>query len=242
MKTTTFITGASSGIGVKTAELALQRGNNVIGIDKNQPKFTVNDIDKSWVFFQGNVTDRAFVRSSINEGFQKFGSINQFFNNAGYLGKRMEIADFCENDWQNLLSVNLTGALVCMAEELRHLLQWEGGSIVNNASVSGISGSFDYPLYSAAKHGVVGLTKSLAKRYASQNIRCNAICPSTVLSPMTDKEAGEYSLSLKKEAIKHPLKRFATTEEIASTALWLLSSEASYINGQCLAVDGGLSI
>lgn len=239
MSEVVFVSGISSGIGFATAKLALRHGHSVVGIDINEPRKLPATPNRNFMFRQGNVADADFISSVIGLGHSKYGRITQFFNNAGILGDRHEIHDFDLDLWVELLNINLTGSLLCCQQQIGYLIDNAGGNIVNNASISGIQGSMHYPLYSVVKHGIVGLTKSISKQYASKNIRCNAICPTTVSTPMTDSEFTQNDTDVEAELSKLPLKRFAKACEVAQTALWLLSNEASYITGQTLVIDGG---
>lgn len=240
MTATFFITGISSGIGAATAEIALSDGHSIIGVDVQEPTSTVARHSKNFVFYKGCVTDHVFIGQAIRSGGETQGPVTRFFNNAGILGSKHKLTDLDLGLWEKLVSTNLTGTLVCLSEQLKYAQTTGQVAIVNNASISGQYGSADYPLYSAVKHGIIGLTKSIAKQYSGAKLRCNAICPSAVLSPMTKRELDENNLNQSQEENKHPVGRFATVEEVARTALWLLSSDASYINGQAILIDGGL--
>jgi len=159
------------------------------------------------------------------------------FNNAGVEGAAFTpTAEYPDEVWQEVISVNLTGVFLSMKYEIRYMLQHGAGAIVNMSSIAGLTGSHLGCAYHASKHGVIGLTKAAALEYAKTGIRINAVCPAVIESPMTARIFGGLENKLRRE---HPLGRLGTCEEVAQAVLWLCSREASFIIGNAMPVDGG---
>jgi NAD(P)-dependent dehydrogenase (short-subunit alcohol dehydrogenase family) len=172
-----------------------------------------------------------------------YGCLDMAFNNAGIEGTRATTADYPDEEWDRVIAVNLTGVRLCMKYEIAQMLDQHGGAIVNNASILGVVGFANSSAYTAAKHGVLGLTRAAALEYADSHIRINAVCPAFIDTPMLHR-AGFLGDSAKREAIErlHPLGRLGRPEEVAAAAVWLCSPEASFITGHPLLVDGGYVI
>jgi NAD(P)-dependent dehydrogenase (short-subunit alcohol dehydrogenase family) len=177
----------------------------------------------------------ALVRGTV----EAFGRLDCAVNNAAVTGPMVPMADYSEEHWDRLMSVNLKGVWLCMKHEMQQMLKQGGGSIVNTASVAGLVGFQLGSAYVAAKHGVVGLTKAAALEYAKANIRINVVCPGVVRTPMvtslTDNNPQVEAALMASE----PVGRMADPEEIAESLVWLSSGAASFITGSALAVDGG---
>jgi NAD(P)-dependent dehydrogenase (short-subunit alcohol dehydrogenase family) len=169
------------------------------------------------------------------------GRLDCAFNNAGIIGTAfVTTAEYSEAVWDRVIDINLKGVWLCMKYELIQMLQQGGGAIVNTASVSGLVGSRVGAAYIASKHGVVGLTRAAALENAPANIRVNAVCPSWISTPMTDRYTTDNP---ERQALllgRQPGGRLGTPEEVAEAVLWLCSDAASFITGHALAVDGGL--
>lgn len=148
-------------------------------------------------------------------------------------------ADCSPENWNRVIGINLTGVWHCLRHQIPAMLAGGGGSIVNCASTAGLRGAAWCAAYTASKHGVVGLTKAAALEYAAQGVRINAVCPGMIDTPMTRRE-GMADL-LAPIVAASPLQRMGTAGEIAATAVWLCSPEASLIHGQALAVDGAMT-
>jgi NAD(P)-dependent dehydrogenase (short-subunit alcohol dehydrogenase family) len=244
-----LITGAASGIGRATALEAHAEGARLLLCD-------VNDDDGEAVaeeirsdggnatYVHCDVTDEAAVESTVARGVGELGGLDGAFNCAGILGSLGNVGDTELADWKRILDVDLNGVFLCTKHELRHMVENGGGSIVNMASAAGLIGWPAAAGYVAAKHGVVGLSKSAALEYAEQGVRVNSMCPSYVRTPMVDKHLFEDALGNDEVLIaaaraNHPIGRFAQPEEIASACVWLLSDKASFVTGTAMSVDGG---
>jgi NAD(P)-dependent dehydrogenase (short-subunit alcohol dehydrogenase family) len=193
---------------------------------------------------QTNVADEASVAEAVRETVAKFGSLDCAFNNAGigpqHLGAGMPqpTAELSLADFRGMLDVNLTGVFLCLKHEIAVMLaQKTGGAIVNTASIAGLKGLPLASSYTAAKHGVVGLTKVAAMEYARAGIRVNAICPGFVNTAIVA-SAGDRSDAWQKLV---PQRRLGEPEEIAETVVMLLSSRTSFVTGASWSLDGGLS-
>lgn len=174
---------------------------------------------------------------------ERYGRLDCAFNNAGIQGE-LRFTDECsEENFDQVLAVNLKGVWLCMKYQIRQMLRQGGGAIVNNSSNFGLVGSPGMPAYSAAKHGVIGLTKTAALENARRGIRVNAVCPGPVQTPLVDRllalqpELADRILESIKE--REPVGRMGRAEEIATAVVWLCSDAASFVTGAALPVDGG---
>src|ERR1700757_636248 len=189
----------------------------------------------------GEVARDAEVRAMIEAVVSTYGRLDCAFNNAGIAGWQVDAAgkktaEWSEEAFDRMIAVNLKGVWLCMRHELPQMQAQGGGAIVNTGSIAGLVGLPTSSAYVAAKHGVVGLTKTAAPEYADANIRVNSVCPGYIRTRMT-----EPSMQLRGEAIlaHTPLKRMGAPEEIAEMVVWLCSERASYITGAAYNVDGG---
>jgi NAD(P)-dependent dehydrogenase (short-subunit alcohol dehydrogenase family) len=242
-----LVTGAASGIGRATALVFADEGAKLVlaDIDEVGGKETVRLVGERGgeaVFFVCDVTDSAQVAALVGECAERFGRLDCAFNNAGIGGESARLADYDEDAWNRVLAVNLTGVFLCMKSELRQMVAQGGGAIVNAASLVGVMGYPNLGAYNAAKHGVVGLTRTAALEYASAGIRVNAVCPGWIETPMV-MESGPQPASIAEvyEALASlmPLGRLGKPEEVAAAVAWLCSDAASFVTGHPLLVDGG---
>jgi NAD(P)-dependent dehydrogenase (short-subunit alcohol dehydrogenase family) len=240
-----LVTGGGSGIGQATAWAFAREGAKVVVADLSIEggEETVHQIKAAHgdaLFIQTNVTESFAVKSLLKKTIQVFGSLNFAFNNAGIEGDRAFSAACTEENWDRVMNVNLKGIWLCMKYEIPYMREQGGGTIVNMASIAGLSGGLlGFPAYTASKHGVIGLTKAAAVEYAKSNIRINAICPGFTKTPMLEKDP-ERLLELETwvETVV-PAKRLVKPEEIAESVVWLCSAQSAFVTGQALAVDGG---
>ena len=252
MNTRTFdnkvaiVTGAGSGIGASCALKFAELGAKVVVSDVSATggAETVNSIKASGgdsVFVKTDVSESKDVRSLVEQTLSEFGRLDFACNNAGIGGAQAMTADYPEESWGRVLGVNLTGIWLCMKHEIPAMLR-QGGAIVNVSSILGTVGFVGAPAYTAAKHGVLGLTKTAALEYATRNIRVNSICPGFIQTPMLE-HAGLITGSdaYKSIVALHPMKRLGRPEEVAEAVVWLCSDAASFITGECLLVDGGFT-
>ena len=233
------VTGAASGIGAATARLFAEHGAHVIGLDRN-PATQAGD---RLAHLIADVTDGDAVNAAIAQVIATHGHIDALVNNAGadVFSEPLSLSDA---DWDRCLSLNLKGAWNVARAVLPAMLAQGAGSIVNIASVHGhkiIPGAFPYPV---AKHGLIGLTRSLGIEYASRGIRVNSISPGLILVPRIE---AWFASQPDPEAARRaqtellPPKRIGTPEEVAHTALFLASDEACFINATDILIDGGRS-
>lgn len=241
-----LITGAASGIGRATAQEAHAEGARLLLADVNdeQGESVAAEIGDGASYIHCDVTDEVSVQAAVAGAVSELGRLDGAFNCAGILGSLGNVGDVEFDDWKKILEVDLNGVFLCTKHELRVMAEQGSGSILNMASAAGLIGWPAAAGYVAAKHGVVGLTKSAALEYAEQGIRVNSICPSYVLTPMVEKDLFEDALGNDQELIaaaraNHPIGRFAEVDEIAAAATWLLSDKASFVTGTAMSVDGG---
>jgi NAD(P)-dependent dehydrogenase (short-subunit alcohol dehydrogenase family) len=240
-----LVTGAGSGIGRAAALLFAKDGGHVVVVDQNEAdaKATVALIQDAGgkAFAVGaDVSREADCRAMVERAVAAYGQLNVAFNNAGIGASGFAVADEEEVAWNRLIDVNLKGIFLSMKYEIPAMLAAAGGAIVNTASVAGLVGERGIGAYAASKHGVVGLTRTAALDYIGQGIRINAVCPGATRTRILanwfqDPEVEAFILS------RHPIGRVAEPEEIARAVLFLASDDASFIVGQALAVDGGLT-
>jgi NAD(P)-dependent dehydrogenase (short-subunit alcohol dehydrogenase family) len=241
---TILVTGGASGIGLATCKQILSSGASVAlwDLDHQKIKEAVNQLDPTGQRCRGfsvDVTNSSQVSAALEHTTSAFGELHGAFNNAGIGAPTVPLADLSESDFDKVMAVDLKGVWLCMKHELLYF-QKHGGSIVNNASVAGLVGLSGQGAYTAAKHGVIGLTKTAAVEYASAGVRVNAICPGAVRTPILEhfEKAGVDESALAKMA---PMGRIGNTQEIANAVIWLLSDQASFVTGASLSIDGGWS-
>lgn len=239
-----LVTGAASGIGRAVAIEFARCGASVLAADidlkgvQNTQRI-IRQQGGNAQAMQVDVTQACDAKNMVNTAIQEFGRLDYACNNAGITGEVTSIADCSEENWDNVISVNLKGVWLCMKYQLKHMIEEKSGAIVNMSSVAGLVGINDQIApYSPSKFGVIGLTKTAALENAKLGIRINAVCPGEINTPMQD----GFSATPEQfaEAIKNePIGRFGEPEEIANTVIWLCSDQASFVTGHAMAVDGG---
>jgi NAD(P)-dependent dehydrogenase (short-subunit alcohol dehydrogenase family) len=248
-----IVTAAGSGMGRAGAVRFAAEGASVAVVDLNSEAVDavvkqITDADGKAIGLSGDLTSDAFSRDIVRQTVKQFGGLDFLWNHVGSPGPAsIEGLDWKEFDFA--MNLNVRTVLVTTEEALPELRARGGGSILFTASTSGLQGSQFSPVYNIAKFGIVGLVKGLAKRYAKEKIRVNAVCPGPTDTPMlrvfvarpdSQLPAGETPETLvQKRGGQVPMGRPAKPEEIANAALFLLSDEASYVTGVALAVDGG---
>lgn len=239
------ITGASSGLGRATAILAAQEGAKVVNADvKREPRsrekptdVRISDDGGEATFVETDVTDLDQVQAAMDEAVDRFGSLDAVVNNAGR-AESYAITETDKSNWQSSIDINLTGVYHgCLGGVERLLDMEDGGAIVNIASVFGVVGAPNSASYSAAKGGVISLTRQVARDYAAQGIRANAVSPGFIGTPMLRHDTHEGTIEFAER--QTPMGRVGTADEIAEAVVFLASDASSFVTGQNLVVDGG---
>lgn len=235
---TALITGGAQGIGKSIAKRLASEGAAIAVCDMNLERAaaTARELGGSSKAFFMNVSDEAGVETAVNEVIAAFGKIDILVNNAGITRDNLMLR-MKKEDWDLVLLVNLTGTFLVSKTVVRHMIKARAGSIINIASVVGLMGNAGQANYSASKAGVIGLTKTMAKEFASRGVTVNAIAPGYIQTEMTEHLSDEA-----KDAFMTaiPLKRPGTPDDVSAAALFLASPDAAYMTGQVLSVDGGM--
>ena len=239
-----LITGGATGIGKSTAMLLARKGIKVVISGRREAvgQKAIEEIRARGgdaAFITADVDNETQVSQIIGFAVKKYGRLDLAVNNAGISNETKTIGDSAPAKFQAMLQTNVMGVYLCMKYEIQQMLKNGGGSIVNLASIAGLNGIPYAGPYAATKHAVVGLTKSGALDYATQNIRINAVAPGAI---KTDIIAGSIAQGQYDEATisaMHPMARMGNPEEIAHGIAWLLSDEASFVTGHILNIDGG---
>lgn len=244
---TAVVTGASSGMGRDIAYHFAKEGANVIAVARRAERLNdlvdqTKEFEGKVVAFSADITDKEKVEGMIDEAIKLFGRLDILVNNAGIMDDMSAVGDVSDEMFDKVFDVNVKAALYAMRKAVKHFEEVGGGSIINIASVGGLYGGVAGATYTASKHAVVGLTKNTAFMYAMKNIRCNAICPGGIATEIGN---SEFMKNINQEGaartgiglVLNP--RFGQPSEIARVAVFLASDDASFVNGQCLAVDGG---
>ncbi|ARS35021.1 SDR family NAD(P)-dependent oxidoreductase [Pontibacter actiniarum] len=236
-----FITGGNSGIGKACALEAAREGANVVIADlaKAEHQGTINELQEMGadaMFVPIDVADVESVKSAIQATVEKYGKLDVALNNAGIGGPYSGIHDMDDKVWEKIIQINLNGQFYCVKYELQQFLKQGGGVIVNMSSLAGLVAEHGLAPYTAAKHGLLGLTKNIAVQYAEKNIRANAICPYYIDTPLLDAVPQDvHQLWI----AGTPARRLGKSEEVAKAFIFFASDDSSYCNGTHLAVDGG---
>ncbi len=241
-----LVTGGASGIGRATALAMAREGARVAVADRTESSAAttvelINAAGGQAIAIGGDVALEADVAAMVGRAVAAFGRLDCAFNNAGISPREVgpggqRTHEISRASFDGMLAVNLTGVFLCMKHEIVQMLAQGGGSIVNTASVAGLVGLPNASNYVAAKHGVVGLTKTAALEYGMDGIRVNCVNPGYIKTPMTDPTVAERYDQL---MTKIPLQRLGVADEIAGAVVWMLSDRASYMTGASHIVDGG---
>ncbi|MFF4243047.1 SDR family NAD(P)-dependent oxidoreductase [Streptomyces sp. NPDC001822] len=238
-----LVTGGASGIGLALSRRLAASGATVVVADHQEEsaREAADELRATGARAAAvvlDVTDPASVEAGVRFAVDTFGALHLAVNNAGIGGPARPTGVYGIEDWNRVVATNLSGVFYSMRYEIPAILAAGGGAVVNMSSILGTNGFANSPAYVAAKHGVVGLTKTAALEYAAQNIRINAVGPGFIDTPLlrdTDGPAREHLISL------HPAGRLGTSEEVAELAAFLLSDRASFIHGSYHLADGGYS-
>ena len=238
-----MVTGGGSGIGRATAQALSRDGATLVvsDVDEQGGTETVDLIKAAGgqaLFVGAAVSQAEQVEALVEKTVAEYGRLDCAFNNAGIAGAAARTADYQEKHWDRVIAINLTGVWLCMKYELQHMITQGSGAIVNTASVAGLVGFRSGPAYVAAKHGVVGLTKTAALEYAKAGIRVNAVCPGVIRTPMFERGMEVDPRIEDGMVAREPIGRLGEPEEIAAAVVWLCSDAASFVTGHPMAVDG----
>lgn len=239
---TAVITGSGRGIGKAIAMKMAGLGANIVINDIPSSDYAdatceeIKALGADCIVVKGDVRSADDVAELVNTTIEKFGKIDIFVNNAGVTRDGLMLR-MSEDDWDLVMDINLKGAFNCIKAVARPMMKQRGGSIINIASVVGVMGNAGQANYSASKAGLIGLTKTTAKEFASRGIRCNAVAPGFIASDMTDKLTDD----VKKQYFDAiPLSKFGETSDVANVVAFLASDMSNYVTGQVINVDGGL--
>jgi NAD(P)-dependent dehydrogenase (short-subunit alcohol dehydrogenase family) len=236
-----LVTGAGAGIGRASALAFAAAGARVVvaDIDEDGGEATTQAITQAGgeaIFVKVDVTNAADVNALIARTVERFGRLDCAHNNAGVLGTVAPLLDSPDDNFDQIMDVNVKGVWLCLKAEIRQMLAQGSGAIVNTASSAGLKGSPILPAYAASKHAVVGLTKSVALAYAREGIRVNAVCPGYVDTDLLDRLFAAEPETKERERLGTLLGRFGTAGEIAATVVWLCSDTASLMTAHALPV------
>lgn len=241
-----IVTGAAAGIGKATAIALARRGAQVVISDIDEKGLedvaaAADEFEAATLFpIRADVASPEDIQNLVAKTVDEFGRLDIAVNNAGIEGARKSTVDYNIEEWDQVMNINLRGQWLCMKHQIPAMLKNGGGSIVNISSILGRVGFAEAPAYTAAKHGLIGLTKAAALEYASQGVRINAVCPGFIITPMLERAGITSDEETRKQVTAlHPIGRMGESREVAEAIVWLASDEASFIIGDSLMVDGG---
>jgi NAD(P)-dependent dehydrogenase (short-subunit alcohol dehydrogenase family) len=241
-----LVTGAASGMGLATARAFAEAGAAIVlaDADKDAVQAAAGELTSAGCQAIGvtcDVTDEGQTAAMVERAVTTFGRLDMAFNNAGVQAPPSDAADETAEDFDRVNAVNLRGVWASMKHELRQMRQRGSGAIVNCSSLGGLVGLPERAAYHASKHGVIGLTKSVAVEYAAKGVRVNAVCPGVIDTPMVAAMLGSQAGAMADIMKEQPIGRLGRADEIAAAVLWLCSPGASLVVGVALPVDGGFT-
>lgn len=240
---TAFVTGGSAGMGEATVRAFAAAGANVAIVDRDAAAQALADElvaeGQRALAIACDVSEEDQVAAAVAKTVEAFGGLDMAYNNAGIMVPQADAADEDVETFDRIMAVNLRGVHLSVKHELRQMRDQGSGAIVNCSSLGGLVGGAGRHSYHAAKHGIIGHTKSVALQYADKGVRVNAVCPGTISTPMVERMTASGDLDTEDTLARTPMKRYGTPEEIAAAVLWLCSDAASYVTGVALPVDGG---
>ncbi|MBX9933363.1 MAG: glucose 1-dehydrogenase [Methylobacterium sp.] len=239
-----FITGAAGGIGRAAAVAFAAEGARVAILDRTEDMLkdteaAVKNLGAEVFALGCDVSKPKRVEAAVGQVIERFGRLDVAFNNAGVENKAAPLHEIELEEWDRILDINLRGTFVCMKHELAQMVRQGGGVVVNTSSGAGIRGVAGGASYAASKFAIIGMTKSAALDYATQNIRVNAILPGNIETAMMDRFTGG---DIQKAIDLEPVGRLGRPEEIAEAVLWMASDLGGFVTGSSIVVDGGWSL
>ncbi len=239
-----LITGASSGIGRQTAIIAASQGAKVVAAARREADLaeTVRLIEKiggTGTYIPTDVTVGGQVEGAVQHAIATYGTLNAAFNNAGILEREVDFLDLENDVFDQVMNINVRGVYLSMKAEISYMLDNGAGAIVNDSSYNGKQGHARHAAYTASKHAVLGLTRSVAKNYARSGIRVNAVCPGPVDTDMARVLENDDEKNRMRLERWIPTGRYGQPEEIGNLVAYLMSDSSSFITGQAISIDGG---
>lgn len=240
-----IITGAASGMGLSMATRFAAEGASIIAADWNEQRLngavkSIADSGGKIVGAQGNIAEQASAEGLVDRALSEFGRLDILVNNAGVMDFMAGVGEVDNDIWRRVFSINLDGPMYTSRRAVKHMLENGGGSIINIASTAGLHGGAGGAAYTAAKHALVGLTKSTAWMYAKRGIRCNAICPGATMTNIAETMTHIDPTGVgRTREFTNLAPAYLQPSDIASLALFLASDESRNINGAIIAADGG---
>jgi NAD(P)-dependent dehydrogenase (short-subunit alcohol dehydrogenase family) len=239
-----LVTGGGSGIGRATSIRLAREGAKVMIADyvpagAEQTVKMIKEAGGEASCTAADVAVTSEVEAMIKKTLDTYGRLDCAYNNAGIEGAMGDTITCTEENFDRVVAIDLKAVWLCMKYEIPQMLKQGGGSIVNTASIAGLVGFNGIPAYVAAKHGVVGLTRTAALEYAQKNIRVNCVCPGVISTPMVERAIDKGGFTEAEVIAGEPVGRLGKPEEIAEGVLWLLSDASSFVTGHPLTIDGG---